>query len=92
MRNVYPSTRYKKDLKKYAKQPDKMESLLEIIDKLKNEEPIPKNFKPHILKGDYKGCWECHIEDDFLLIWIDDNYVELLRLGTHSELFGKKRR
>ena len=92
MRNVYPSTRYKKDLKKYAKQSDKMESLLEIIDKLKNEEPIPKNFKPHILKGDYKGCWECHIEDDFLLIWIDDNYVELLRLGTHSELFGKKRR
>ena len=92
MRNVYPSTRYKKDLKKYAKQSDKMESLLEIIDKLKNEEPIPRIFKPHILKGDYKGCWECHIEDDFLLIWIDDNYVELLRLGTHPELFGKKRR
>lgn len=53
MRNVYPSTRYKKDLKKYAKQPDKMESLLEIIDKLKNEEPIlyPKNLSLIFLRG-----------------------------------------
>ena len=92
MRIVIPTTRYKKDLKKYAKQPSKMEALLKIIRKLENEEPIPKENKPHILKGDYKGYWECHIEDDFLLIWIEDDIVELIRLGSHSELFGKKRR
>lgn len=34
-----------------------------------------------------KSHMECHIEDDFLLIWIDDDIVELVRLGSHSELF-----
>ena len=92
MRIVIPTTRYKKDLKKYAKHPSKMEALLKIIRKLENEEPIPKENKPHILKGDYKGYWECHVEDDFLLIWIEGDIVDLIRLGSHSELFGKKRR
>lgn len=34
---------------------------------------------------------ECHIQGDFLLIWIDrtTNDIDLLRLGSHSELFGK---
>ena len=32
---------------------------------------------------------ECHIENDTLLIWIDEelNIIKLLRLGSHSELF-----
>ena len=61
--------------------------LLEVLKLLANEQPIPKENKPHFLKGNYKGCMECHIEDDFLLIWIDDDIVELVRLGSHSELF-----
>jgi mRNA interferase YafQ len=33
---------------------------------------------------------ECHIESDFLLIWIDEtaNIIKLIRLGSHSELFS----
>ncbi|MFV0506139.1 MAG: type II toxin-antitoxin system YafQ family toxin [Bacteroidales bacterium] len=33
---------------------------------------------------------ECHINGDFLLIWIDDDkdIIEVLRIGTHSALFG----
>jgi mRNA interferase YafQ len=32
---------------------------------------------------------ECHIEGDFLLIWLDEysDIIEILRLGSHSELF-----
>ena len=42
-----------------------------------------------MLQGKYKGCLECHIEGDFLLIWIDEerDIIELVRLGSHSELF-----
>ncbi|MDR3141751.1 MAG: type II toxin-antitoxin system YafQ family toxin, partial [Tannerellaceae bacterium] len=31
----------------------------------------------------------CHIEGDFLLIWLDENsdFIEILRIGSHSELF-----
>lgn len=58
---------------------------------LKDEMAIPPKYKPHILLGDYKGCMECHIEGDFLLIWVDEqnDIIELVRLGSHSELFGK---
>ena len=64
-----------------------MQALFDILTLLANEQPIPKEYNPHFLKGNYKGCMECHIEDDFLLIWIDDDIVELVRLGSHSELF-----
>ena len=45
-----------------------------------------------MLKGQYKGCMECHIEGDFLLIWIDEDAISLVRLGSHSELFGSAKR
>ncbi|OXL43485.1 hypothetical protein CFT61_10995 [Segatella copri] len=32
------------------------------------------------------------MEDDYLLIWIDDDMIELLRLGSHTELFSKNRK
>jgi len=62
----------------------------EILVMLKNEQPIPARYNPHILKGDYKGCMECHVQGDFLLVWFDESrdIIELVRLGSHSELFG----
>lgn len=92
MRKLHPSTKYKKDLKKFARDAGKMQELMTILAKLQNEEPIPLQYRPHQLTGDYSGCTECHIQNDFLLIWIDDDVVELVRLGSHSDLFGKKRR
>ena len=92
MKTLIPSTQYKKDLKRYAKDRKKMEDLLSILQKLQNEEPIPEVNRPHPLKGEYKDCMECHVGSDFLLIWIDGNNISLVRLGSHSELFGKKRK
>ena len=92
MKRLHYSSRFKKDFKKYKQNPSKVESLKKILKLLVEEEVIPKENNPHTLKGDYKGCWECHIEDDFLLIWIDEDVINLLRLGSHSELFGKNRR
>ena len=91
MKTIFPSTQYKKDFKRYRNQPKKLIALGKIIDMLANEQPIPAEYKPHMLQGVYKGCMECHIQGDFLLIWFDEkhNIVELVRLGTHSELFGK---
>lgn len=83
------STQYKKDFKKYRNQPKKLQKLLEVLKLLENEDVLPPELKAHMLKGDLKGCMECHIEGDFLLIWFDENneIIELLRLGSHSELF-----
>jgi mRNA interferase YafQ len=37
-----------------------------------------------------KGYWECHVKPDLLLIWDENeqiNLLELVRTGTHSDLF-----
>ena len=91
MKLLQPTTQYKKDLKRYKHQTKLLSELKVLLDLLVNEQPIPDEYFPHSLVGKYKGCFECHIESDFLLIWIDDkrDIIELVRLGTHSELFGK---
>ena len=67
----------------------KIESLMRILTLLKETGSVPDEFYPHMLKGDYSGFMECHVENDFLLIWIDEesNQIRLTRLGSHSELF-----
>ncbi len=91
MKTIKTSTRYRKDLKKYKHQPSKLEALREVLDMLLNDQPIPSEYKPHKLLGEYEGCLECHIQGDFLLIWFDEvnDIIELVRLGSHSEVFGK---
>lgn len=89
MKELRYSTRSKKDLKKYRNDARKMKKLYEVLDLLLNGKELPEKMKVHKLTGQYKGCVECHIEGDFLLIWIDEanNIIEILRLGSHSELF-----
>ncbi len=90
MKKLQPTTQYKKDLKKYKNQSQKLSDLKEVLIMLANNQIIPAEYRPHMLKGEYKRCMECHIQGDFLLIWIDEEHdiIELVRLGTHSELFG----
>lgn len=89
MKKIFPSRQYKKDYKRYRHNPKKLAALAKVINMLAYEQPIPIEYKPHPLHGNYEGCLECHIQGDFLLIWIDEenDVIELVRLGTHSELF-----
>ena len=91
MKNLKTSTQYRKDLKRFKNQPSKLSRLKVVLDMLRNEQPIPPEYNPHLLQGEYKGCMECHIQGDYLLIWFDEenDIIELVRLGSHSELFGK---
>ena len=90
MKKLIPTTKFKKDYKRYRNNPKKVEKLFEILRKLEQEEPLPLENKPHPLTGNYSGHMECHIESDYLLIWFDPatDEIELVRLGSHSELFG----
>ncbi len=91
MKILKPTTQYKKDLKRIQNNPSKINALLNILRLLEHELEIPAEYRPHTLSGDYRDCMECHIQGDLLLIWIDSesNEINLLRLGSHSELFGK---
>ena len=62
-----------------------------VIDQLaEGKELSPLHFH-HKLKGDMEGYFECHIESDWLLVyerWEDVLILNMLRTGTHAELFG----
>lgn len=85
------TTQFKKDFKKYANNKKKLLALEVVLSHLCETGTVPEKFKPHPLSGNYKGTLECHVENDFLLIWIDEteSTIKLVRLGSHSELFGK---
>ena len=89
MKELRFTKQFKKDIKRYLHQPKKLKELNDILDKLKKEEPLPKECREHKLHGEYEGYSECHIEGDFLLIWYDEatNTIAIYRLGSHSELF-----
>lgn len=89
MKSLRATTQYKKDYKKFRHNPAKKEKLFKILRLLEDEKPIPLENKPHLLSGKYAGHMECHIEGDFLLIWFDpdSDQIDLVRLGSHSELF-----
>ena len=50
-----------------------------------------EEYRPHQLKGDHKGQWECHIQPNWLMTWEqNDKQLTLLFLetGTHADIFG----
>lgn len=90
MKEIRYSTKAKKDLKKYRNNPLKIQKLYDVLYLIASGVDLPENFRSHKLIGEYKGCMECHIEGDFLLIWIDEDsdFMEIIRLGSHSDLFS----
>ncbi|MBR2543124.1 type II toxin-antitoxin system YafQ family toxin [Candidatus Saccharibacteria bacterium] len=86
------TSKFKKNYKKMQKRGLKIEKLEEIVDKLRNGEKLALKHKDHILKGEFNGYHECHIEPDWLLIYKIQNDVLILTLvdtGSHSDLFNK---
>ena len=86
---VRPTAKFKKDLKRAIKQDRDLNKLGKILEKLAVPEPLPKSFKDHKFKGEWRDFRECHVEPDWLLIYtITDFELRPTRLGSHSELFG----
>lgn len=84
------TNQFKKDLKLAKKQGKDIERLYAVIEKLTDEELLEQKYRDHDLSGNFKGCRECHVEPDWLLIYevMDDVLVLMLyRVGSHSTLF-----
>ena len=88
MKEVYTTTQYRRDFKRYKGDEKKLKALKRVVDILRKGESLPPNARAHQLHGEYEGCLECHIGGDFLLVWVEDDNILLVRLGSHHELFG----
>ena len=92
MLRLKQSTRFKKDLKRELRKPNQdktIQSLTFVTELLQKQMVLPDKYHVHRLKGKYVGYLECHVRPDLLLIYIvvDEKVLELVRLGSHSELF-----
>lgn len=90
MYKIRPTSKFRKDLKRIQKRGYDLTLLTDIINKLAEGKPLPEKNKDHPLSGNYKGCRECHITPDWLLIYEvdgDELFLYLTRTGTHSDLF-----
>lgn len=90
MYSIQYSGQFKRSLKKCVKRGLEVKLLANALDLLQTTGCLPDFYGAHKLIGQYKGCWECHLSPDWLLVWQQDN--ELLTLimidtGTHSDLF-----
>lgn len=85
------TTQFKKDFKRIQNHPDKLKALDTVLSYLAATGTVPQEYLPHPLSGNWSNHMECHIKGDFLLIWYDKEagIIKLVRMGSHSELFGK---
>jgi mRNA interferase YafQ len=78
----------KRDLRLAKKRGKNLKKLKMVTDLLQEKKPLLEKHNNHKLSGNYKDHWECHIEPDWLLIYLlSVAAVTLVRTGTHSELF-----
>lgn len=91
MLTIKYQTAFKKDYKRIKKRGYDIRLLETAIGLLAAEQKLPAEYKDHDLIGDYKGCRECHITPDWLLVYEisgRDLILYLTRTGTHSDIFG----
>ena len=93
MYHLIKTSLFKRDLKRvYKRNASDFEEAAKLLRLLEDKGVggIPKQMKPHKLKGEYKGDWECHIKPDLLIIWFQiesPKTIKLIRIGSHSDLF-----
>jgi len=93
MRRIERTNSFRRDFKRekrgqYRRELDAM--LTFAIARLAEDQPLPERNRDHPLTGEWDDHRECHLKPDLLLIYRkpDAEVLQLVRLGSHSELFG----
>jgi len=92
MRAIERSTRFKRNYKRETKGKYRATldaDLVSVLKALATDQLLAPRQHDHDLSGQWVGCRECHIKPDLLLIYRkpDPATLQLVRLGSHSELF-----
>jgi len=91
MRTIEWTNQFKRDYKREGKGQHRATldvELFPIVEALANDQLLDPRYRDHALTGDWKDCRDCHIKPDMVLIYRkpDDVVLQLVRLGSHSEL------
>ncbi len=79
---------YLKDLKKAKLNQTNLTKLFIFVSLLLDNKDLPKEAKDHQLRGELKDFREFHISGDLVVLYrIDNDIVQLVRIGSHNEIF-----
>lgn len=83
---------YKKGYKRAKKRGLNLQLIDDVVDELRQGHKLGTKYRDHALHGNWEGFRECHIQPDWLLIYLIEDDILTLTLsetGTHSELFDE---
>ena len=86
---IRKTSRYKRSLKKMLKRGKDIGKIADVVRRLANGETLPPQFRDHSLTGNLAGLRDCHVENDWVLLYYIEQDVLVLVLadtGTHSDL------
>jgi len=93
MRRIERTGVFRRDFKRekrgqYRRDIDSLVS--DIVSLLAQDRPLADKNRDHSLSGEWDDHRECHLKPDLLLIYRkpDAEVLQLVRMGSHSELFG----
>lgn len=92
MYQVKFTSAFKKSYKLMKKRGLDMSALDDVVDTLRQGKPLDEKHHDHALTGNFVGFRECHIKQDWLLIYLLENNILTLTLvdtGSHSDIFKK---
>ena len=88
---IRQTSRYKKSLKKMLKRGKDINKITAVVRTLAMGDTLPPQYKDHALSGDLEGLRDCHIENDWILLYFYSTDGELILTltdtGSHSDLF-----
>jgi mRNA interferase YafQ len=92
MRTIERTNAFRRDFKreKRGRYGRDLEALLtSVVSRLAEDESLSQRNRDHALAGGWSDHRECHLKPDLLLIYRtpDPEILQLVRLGSHSELF-----
>ena len=89
MLDIFYKSKMLKDMERMKSRGYDLQPLKDAIQLLANELPLPPSMKDHALHGKWRGFRDCHVANDWILIYRSDGKkleLTLARTGTHSDL------
>ena len=91
MRTIEQTTQFKRDLKREANGAHRatlQRDFVAIVAELASDHELARKHRDHALTGQWTDHRDCHIKPDLVLIYRkpDNTRLQLVRLGSHSEL------
>lgn len=90
-RRIEKSARFKKNFKRFVRDSAFCTDFTTLLELLVSDAPLPPKYRDHALHNNWEGCRDCHVRPDVVLVYqktADGLVLLLLRVGSHSELFG----